>query len=78
MRFILVNPQAWHIETAFVDHAVVKFMRGPTSRIGFGVGSSDLGVKKLSWEKFSGSKVSLRSHFSVSISSGNRGSVVAI
>lgn len=30
---IFVKPQAWQTETAFVDQAVVKFIRGPTSII---------------------------------------------
>jgi hypothetical protein len=31
MRRILSSPQAWQMETALVDQAVVKFIRGPTS-----------------------------------------------
>ncbi|RPJ56929.1 MAG: hypothetical protein EHM12_09735 [Dehalococcoidia bacterium] len=30
---MFVKPQAWQIETALVDQAVVKFIRGPTSII---------------------------------------------
>ena len=33
IRAIFVRPQAWQTDTAFVDHAVEKFIRGPTSII---------------------------------------------
>jgi hypothetical protein len=67
IRVIFVRPHAWQTETAFVDHAVLKFIRGPTStttsplsslaRVGIG----GTVFKKLLSEKFSGSNVSERS-----------------
>ena len=69
MREIFPRPQAWQTETALVDQAVVKFMRGPTSRINCGFRIADCGVKKVESENFSGSKVSARSQRSRRISS---------
>lgn len=85
---IFVKPQAWHTETAFVDQAVVKFMRGPTSMIkGLrstppfpplargGCGGVD---KKLSSAKFSGSNVSDSSQRRIFASSSVRGDLVSM
>ena len=44
---ILPSPQAWQTETALVDQAVVKFMRGPTSRIKCGRAGAAAGSRKL-------------------------------
>jgi len=85
---IFFNPQAWHTDTAFVDHAVVKFILGPTSRItpsslpplargGWG-GKVVLLLKKLSPEKFSGSNVSASSHLRISSSSFVSGALASI
>jgi hypothetical protein len=54
---------AWRIETAFVDHAVVNVIRGPTSKISV-TADSELRARtprKLSLANPSGSKVSDRS-----------------
>src|SRR5512146_2665143 len=70
---IFVSPQAWQTDTAFVDQAVVKFMRGPTSKI-VGRGTTEEGrLRKLLSENFSGSKVSARSQRSRRISSAVSG-----
>ena len=63
------RPQEWHTETAFVDQAVVKFMRGPTSKIKWGETRAARWATKLLSEQFPGSKVSARSHLSRLISS---------
>ena len=79
-RSILVifrSPQAWQIETAFVDHAVVKFIRGPTSYNACRGTREEGGGRKLRSENFSGSKVSARSQRSRRVSSAVRGSVAA-
>src|SRR5512140_526597 len=78
MRDIFRRPQAWQTETAFVDQAVVKFMRGPTSRVELVVGSWELGVRNEASENFSGSKVSARSQRSRRDSSGVSGLFAAM
>jgi hypothetical protein len=54
-----------------VDHAVVKFIRGPTSRIWSG-------ARKLSEANRSASNVSARSHRSVSSSASLKGADVSM
>ncbi|MFA4920205.1 MAG: hypothetical protein WC581_13290, partial [Thermodesulfovibrionales bacterium] len=75
---IFVKPQAWQTETAFVDQAVVKFIRGPTSIIK-GLRTRDEGrTKKLSSAKFSGSNVSDSSQRRIFASSPVRGDLVSM